>query len=187
MISHIIPFFGNLNSKKSEMTGQKGDFRGVLAAMALFLSTYVNKIDKKGRVSVPARFRSVLVENGLESVVLFPTVNGDAIDGCGMDVMEKLLEKIGSFDPLSEDRESFADVLMSDAVELSFDGDGRIMIPAEMLENAGIDGQCAFVGRGDSFQIWQPEAFMLRKKEAQARARTRRADSTNRNSGGGNG
>lgn len=145
--------------------------------MALFLSTYINKIDKKGRVSVPARFRSVLAENGFESVVLFPTVNGDAIDACGMNVMEKLLEKIGSFDPLSEDRESFADVLMSDAIELSFDGDGRIMIPIEMLEDAKISGQCAFVGRGDSFQIWQPEAFTTRKKEARARAKTKRADS----------
>lgn len=147
--------------------------------MALFLSTYVNKIDKKGRVSVPARFRSVLAENGFDSVVLFPTVNGDAIDGCGMDVMEKLLEKIGSFDPLSEDRESFADALMPDALELSFDGDGRITIPTDMLEDAGIDGECAFVGRGDSFQIWQPEAFTARKKEARARAKSKRAGSTN--------
>lgn len=143
--------------------------------MALFLSTYVNKIDKKGRVSVPARFRSVLAGKGFETVVLFPTVNGDAIDACGMDVMEKLLEKIGGFDPLSEDRESVADVLMSDAIELSIDGDGRIMIPLDMVKEAGIDGQCAFVGRGDSFQIWNPEAFEARKKQARERTRSRRA------------
>ena len=145
--------------------------------MALFLSTYVNKIDKKGRVSVPARFRTVLAGKGFDSVVLFPTVNGDAIDGCGMDVMERLLEKICGFDPLSEDRESYADALMSDAIELTIDGDGRIMIPLDMLENAGIDGQCAFVGRGDSFQIWQPEAFEIRKKEARTRAANKRASS----------
>ncbi|TNE33634.1 MAG: division/cell wall cluster transcriptional repressor MraZ [Alphaproteobacteria bacterium] len=143
--------------------------------MALFLSTYVNKVDKKGRVSVPARFRSVLAGKGYESVIIFPTVNGDAIDACGMDVMEGLLEKIGGFDPLSEDRESYADVLMSDAVELSIDGDGRIVIPEEMLNAAGIDGTCAFVGRGDSFQIWQPEAFEARKKIARERTQARRA------------
>ncbi|MCF8469009.1 MAG: hypothetical protein K9G33_16555 [Sneathiella sp.] len=155
--------------------------------MALFLSTYVNKIDKKGRVSVPARFRVILAEKGLESIVLLPTINGDAIDACGMDVMEGLLEKIGGFDPLSEDRESFADALMSDAVELAIDGDGRIMIPADMLRNAGIDGLCAFVGRGDSFQIWQPEAFEVRKKEARARAVNQRAASSNiKMDGGGN-
>ena len=155
--------------------------------MALFLSTYVNKIDKKGRVSVPARFRAILADKGFESVVLLPTINGDAIDACGMDVMEGLLEKIGAFNPLSEDRESFADALMSDAVELVIDGDGRIMIPADMLRNANIDGQCAFVGRGDSFQIWQPEAFEVRKKEARARAVNQRANSSNvKMEGGGN-
>jgi len=145
--------------------------------MALFLSTYVNKVDKKGRVSVPSRFRSVLTGKGFESIVLFPTVNGDAIDACGMDVMENLLEKIGGFDPLSEDRESYADVLMSDAIELSVDGDGRIMVPLDMLEEAGIEvgGQCAFVGRGDSFQIWNPAAFATRKKMARERTRNRRA------------
>lgn len=154
--------------------------------MALFLSTYVNKIDKKGRVSVPARFRSVLAGNGFDSVVLLPTINGDAIDACGMDVMERLLEKIGGFDPLSEDRESYADALMSDAIELPIDGDGRIMIPLDMLKNAGIDGQCAFVGRGDSFQIWQPDAFEVRKKEARARAAGKRAASS-RSDGGSDG
>src|SRR5690606_10538692 len=134
--------------------------------MALFLSTYVNKIDKKGRVSVPARFRAVLAGKGSDSVVLVPTIDGNAIDACGM----RLLEKMGGFDPLSEDRESYADALMSDAIELTIDGDGRITIPLEMLEGAGISTQCAFVGRGDAFQIWEPQAFEVRKKEARARA-----------------
>ncbi|PHQ69250.1 MAG: division/cell wall cluster transcriptional repressor MraZ [Sneathiella sp.] len=153
--------------------------------MALFLSTYVNKVDKKGRVSVPSRFRSVLVDKGFETVVLFPTINGDAIDACGMDVMENLLEKIGGFDPLSEDRESYADVLMSDAIELAVDGDGRIMIPLDMLIDADIKagGQCAFVGRGDSFQIWNPDAFAARKKLAQERTRSRRAAGAGSNGG----
>ena len=152
--------------------------------MALFLSTYVNKIDKKGRVSVPARFRTVLAGKGFDSVVLLPTIKGDAIDACGMDVMERLLDKIGGFDPLSEDRESYADALMSDAIELPIDGDGRIMIPLEMVESADIKGRCAFVGRGDSFQIWQPEAFEVRKKQARARAAGKRAASSQGQEGG---
>ncbi|GLQ05995.1 division/cell wall cluster transcriptional repressor MraZ [Sneathiella chinensis] len=145
--------------------------------MALFLSKFENKVDKKGRVSVPARFRSVLAEKGYGSVVLFPTVEGDAINACGMDVMEGLLERIGGFDPFSEERDSDADVLMAEAVELPIDGDGRIMIPQELLDQAGIDGACLFAGRGDSFQIWRPEAFEERMKQAKERARAKRARS----------
>ncbi len=146
--------------------------------MSLFLSKFVNKIDKKGRVSVPARFRAILQDKGFSAVVLFPTVNGDAIECCGMDVMEGLLTKIGPFDPFSEERESFADAIMNDAVELPIDGDGRIMISADMLEEAGISGQCTFVGRGDSFQIWNPQALEVRLKQSKERARQKRKSSS---------
>ncbi len=142
--------------------------------MSLFLSTHKNKIDKKGRVSVPARFRSNLLGRGYESVVLFPSFEGSCINACDMGVMEGLLEKIGGFDPFSEDRESDADVLMAEAVDLAIDGDGRILIPADLIEQAGLDGECVFVGRGDSFQIWRPDAFETRMKEVKERARLKR-------------
>lgn len=153
--------------------------------MTLFLSTFVNRIDKKGRVSVPARFRAILSERGSSAVVVFPTVNGDAIEACAMSVMEQLLEKIGGFDPFSEDRESFADAIMTEAVELPIDGDGRIMLPEAILAGAGIDGQCAFVGRGDSFQIWNPEAFKLRLAQSKERARQKRLTSSAADTDGG--
>ncbi len=143
--------------------------------MALFLSTVQNKIDKKGRVSVPARFRSILAERGHASVVLFPSFEGDAINACDMGVMEGLLEKIGGFDPFSEDRESDADALMAEAIELSIDGDGRITVPLSLAEDVGIADHCVFVGRGDSFQIWAPEKFEARMKAVKERARLKRA------------
>ncbi|MBO6825970.1 MAG: hypothetical protein JJ879_07195 [Sneathiella sp.] len=143
--------------------------------MALFLSTIQNKIDKKGRVSVPARFRSILSERGYSSIVLFPSFEGEAINACDMGVMEGLLEKIGGFDPFSEDRESDADALMAAAVELPIDGDGRITIPPTLTEEIGIEDQCVFVGRGDSFQIWAPEPFDTRMKAVKERARLKRA------------
>lgn len=123
---------------------------------------------------MPARFRAILLEKGSAAVVVFPTVNGDAIEACAMSVMEQLLQKIGSFDPFSEERESFADAIMTEAVELPIDGDGRIMLPDSILAGAGIDGNCAFVGRGDSFQIWNPDAFKQRLQQSKERARQKR-------------
>lgn len=143
--------------------------------MALFLSKFTNKIDKKGRVSVPARFRSALAAKGFASVVLFPTINGDAINACGMDVMEELLQRMGGFDPYSEEQDSDAEVLMAESVELPIDGDGRIVIPLDMLADAGISGSCVFAGRGDSFRIWQPEAYEVNAAQAKEKARAKRA------------
>ncbi len=143
--------------------------------MGLFLSKYTNKIDKKGRVSVPARFRSVLAESGSAMVVLLPTIDGDAINGCGMDVMEGLQQSIGSFNPYSAAQDSEVGVLMTDALELPIDGDGRIVIPLDLLEEVGIEGTCVFAGRGDSFPIWQPEAFEAQMRAAKEQARAKRA------------
>ncbi|WP_169568422.1 division/cell wall cluster transcriptional repressor MraZ [Sneathiella limimaris] len=142
--------------------------------MSLFLSTVTNKIDKKGRVSVPARFRSNLALRGFETVILFPSIDGDCLNACDMGVMEGLLQKIGGFDPMSAERDDEADVLMAEAIELPIDGDGRIMIPLHMVEEAGFEGECVFVGRGDSFQIWHPEAFKARMQKAKAKAREKR-------------
>ena len=122
-----------------------GNLRGS-RGMSLFLSTHTNKIDKKGRVSVPARFRSNLIGRGYEAVVLFPSFEGNCINACDMGVMEGLLEKIGGFDPFSEARESDADVLMAEAGEFSIDGDGRIMVPEQMVEQIGLDGECCVAG-----------------------------------------
>ncbi len=148
--------------------------------MALFLSTYVNKIDKKGRVSVPARFRAVLAEQNaatpsFNGVVAFLSLSSPAIEGCGMDFMESLNRGLDDFNPFSDEHDDFADALMPLSFELPFDGDGRISLPAELLEEANITDRAAFVGRGERFQIWEPEAFRLRQAEALERARKNRA------------
>lgn len=143
--------------------------------MALFLSKYENKIDKKGRVSVPARFRSVLMEKGFSTVILLPTIDGDAITACGMDVMLQMQESMGPYDPYSAEQDSDMGALMTDSHELPIDGDGRIVVPLELLEKAGITDRCVFAGRGRDFQLWEPEAFDANMDVMRARARVKKA------------
>ncbi len=142
--------------------------------MALFLSTYVNKVDKKGRVSVPARFRAVLAGPGFNGVVLFPSFVSPAIEGCGMEFMLSLSRSIGAFDPFSTRYDDFADAILPEAHELPFDSEGRILLPEPLIAHAGLSDMAAFVGRGERFQIWEPEAFKARRAEARSRAREQR-------------
>lgn len=137
--------------------------------MALFLSTFINKVDKKGRVSVPARYRAVLSESG-RGVIVFPSYTVPAIEACGEDFMEGLQERLGGFDPFSQERDDLALAIMSDSYELNLDGEGRIMLPEPLLSHAGISDSAAFVGQGDRFQIWEPEAAERYKHEARRRA-----------------
>ena len=70
----------------------------------MFLSTYENKIDKKGRVSVPANFRSHLNSVGYNGFITYPSFNHPALEACSQDRIEKLSNTIDSLNPFEEKR-----------------------------------------------------------------------------------
>ncbi len=142
----------------------------------LFLSTYTNKVDRKGRVSVPATFRSCLASHRYPNlVILFPSFKVDALDGSGSDRMEEMKNRLEALDQFSQERDDLA-MLFADAHQLTMDGEGRIILPEELKEHAHIGDECAFVGLGASFQIWEPSRFAAHR--AEARERTRRQGTT---------
>ncbi|HTH97756.1 MAG TPA: division/cell wall cluster transcriptional repressor MraZ [Stellaceae bacterium] len=134
--------------------------------MALFLSTFTNKVDKKGRVSVPASFRQTLAGQSFHGVIVIPSLTVNALECSGMDRMEDTMTRLDTLEPQSEQYRalisSFADVQ-----QLAFDPEGRIVIPRDLLDEIGIDDTAAFVGQGATFEIWEPEAH----KQYKARAR----------------
>ncbi len=142
--------------------------------MALFLSTFTNKIDKKGRVSVPASFRNALAGQEFHGIIAYASFINPCIEACGFDRIAKLSASIESLEPFSEERDAFATAILGGAVQLSFDGEGRVLLPETLLEGAAIKEQALFVGKGETFEIWQPEAFAEYAARARALAREKR-------------
>lgn len=138
--------------------------------MALFIDTFTNKIDRKGRISVPAPYRAALAGQVFQGIVAFPSFKYPAIQCAGMDWMTALTENVGKVDLFSDEHDDLASTLFSDAKQLAFDGEGRIVLPASMIEYAGITELAAFVGRGGYFEIWEPAAHDVYKAEARRRA-----------------
>ena len=127
--------------------------------MGLFLSSYENNLDAKGRVCVPAPFRSALMNENFAGVVLYRSFTHNCIEGLSMSRMEKMAnatDKMGVFDNELDDLSA---MLFADARPLQFDVTGRIIIPTDLLKHANIHNSALFVGRGNSFQIWNPEDF----------------------------
>ena len=127
--------------------------------MSLFLSSYENRLDTKGRISVPASFRASVNNEKFAGVVLFRSFTNNCIEGMSMSRMEQMAaatDKMGLFDSELDDLTA---MLFADARQLAFDVTGRIVIPADLLKHAGITDRAVFVGRGNSFQIWNPDAF----------------------------
>lgn len=136
--------------------------------MALFLSTHVNKIDKKGRVSVPASFRAALSSQSFQGVVLFRGQSHACLEGFGHDYMDEIGARLDRFDLFSEEQDELATAIFAQAAPLPFDGEGRILLPPDLMEHAGLDGEAAFAGMGRKFQIWAPEALRSRAEQARA-------------------
>ena len=94
----------------------------------MFLSSYENKIDKKGRVSVPVTFRSHLSSLGFNGFVGYPSFNHAALEACSQDRIEKLSNTIDSLNPFEEKRDFFATSILSESENLNFDTEGRISL-----------------------------------------------------------
>ena len=127
--------------------------------MNIFLSKYINNLDKKSRVSVPASYRLALVGQSFNGIIAYPSFRNKCIEACSISRLEQLSQVIQSLDPYSEERDAFETMILGEAVQLAFDGEGRVVLPKSLLEHAEISEQVYFVGKGVMFEMWQPQNF----------------------------
>jgi len=136
----------------------------------LFFSTFVNKVDRKGRVSVPATFRAAVADQSFPGIIVFPSFKYTALDASGIRRMEEMSERLNTLDEFSDEHENLA-MLFAAAQPLPFDTEGRIVLPESLVEYAHVTESAAFVGLGKSFQIWEPNRFADHQATLRERAR----------------
>lgn len=143
--------------------------------MDRFVSTFTNKIDAKGRVSIPAPFRAVLERDAYPGgIYCYPSLDAPALDAGGQRLAHKIDALLERLPPYSEERDELSVALLGDVQVLSIDGDGRIILPEDLRKHAGLQNRVAFVGLGDKFQLWEPERFEERRKAAREKVRDHR-------------
>jgi Uncharacterized protein conserved in bacteria len=143
--------------------------------MNRFLSNATNRIDSKGRVSVPSIFRSVLARNGTEELYAYQDFVFPAISMAGPDVLERLERMIGSQDPFSLESNRMSLLIHGGGVFMKLDAEGRLTVTDFIRDFTGITDRVTFAGRGDHFQLWEPSAFEAMQAEAR-RERMRAAN-----------
>lgn len=134
--------------------------------MNIFLSKYINKIDKKGRVSIPASYRLALAKERFNGIIVYPSFKNNCIEACSMSRLEELGRIIQNLDPYSDERDAFETIVLGEALQLQFDNEGRVILPAYLTEQAGVSAQACFVGKGLVFEIWNPANFEQYLKSA---------------------
>lgn len=137
--------------------------------MDRFLSNAVNRIDAKGRVSVPAHFRAVVQKRGYTDLYALRALDIPALDVGGLDLLDRYEQRIALEDPFLQTADDMSFFCHGDGAFLKLDQDGRITVTDFIREHTGISSEVAFVGRGNFFQMWEPDR--LRAYGAEVRAR----------------
>ena len=132
-----------------------------------FLSTFENKIDRKGRVSIPAPYRNTL-EQISQSLIVTRSLTHDCLEGQGAARIDQIVSVLDTMDSLSEETE-ILQTMLSSAMTMKIDNEGRILLPEEFLAYAHITDMVVFAGAGRLFRLWSPDRW--RKFEDGSRKR----------------
>lgn len=142
--------------------------------MSQFLGTHQNRLDSKGRVSVPAPFRTVLREDDGATLVLRPSHKHPCIEAWPTRAFAELAAPLNSLDLFSEDHDDLQTALYADAFPVEPDREGRIVMPESLQHHANLTDAVVFMGMGRMFQVWEPAAAARRAAEARERTAARR-------------
>ncbi|GAA0547096.1 MraZ protein [Rhizomicrobium palustre] len=141
-----------------------------------FISTFAGTLDGKGRVCIPAPWRSILAAQETGGVYLCPTLEGGSLDGFGQVLMDSECQRLDAMDPfLSEMHDAIASQISAESMLLPIDENGRVRLPENFIAAAGLKDKVVFVGLGRKFQIWDPDTYAPVKARRLAAARAARA------------
>lgn len=131
--------------------------------MKLFLSRSVHKVDKKGRVSVPSGFRTVLGERLSDGLGLNIPLSGiKCIEASPFEHVEERFMQLSRLNADLPEPSALFHQCLGSLAQAPVDKEGRIVLPPHLMEHAGIVDSAIFVGMGHTFQIWEAEALAAR-------------------------
>lgn len=165
----------------------EGGVRGVRlrSPETSFLGSHINKIDGKGRVAAPADFRRALEGDPIRGFYCLPSLRGPYLECGGGDLITFFKEMISELQPFEEDREELEAHLLGQVRSLTFDTEGRVVVPENLRAHAELSDRVLFQGRGETFWIMKAEGAEERLATSRERARAALLRLRNPKRGGG--
>lgn len=137
-----------------------------------FTANYSNKVDAKGRVSVPARYRALLERSEFSGIVVYESFKLPCLEASSREYMDELSQRLAEdFGAFEDEKEALAATILGAAFDLPFDGGGRILLPQSLMQFASITDMAVFVGVGEKILIWEPAAWEAYRDAQREKAR----------------
>ena len=131
----------------------------------MLLGEHDHSLDDKNRLTLPARFRASLGDG---------VVVTRGMDGClyayAADDWQRLAERIRGLDPLSRESRMMRRHFFAGAVSADLDRQGRMVLPASLLEAAGIEREVTVAGVYDHLEIWDRAKWRVHLHEVEGSA-----------------
>ncbi len=124
----------------------------------MFIGHFTHTIDSKGRLSVPIKFREE-INSDSKGIVYITTDLDPCLVIYTLDEWNTLLEKINSFPVMNQGVKAYRRLIFSRATECTLDKQGRILIPQNLREHAGLSGDSYLVGNNKKIEIWNPKKW----------------------------
>ena len=132
-----------------------------------FRGTFDQKVDGKGRVSIPAPFRRVLEAGdpdwteGLNPnlVIVFGDHRRKYLEVYTIEAIDEVDELIATMDRASIEREMLETLFNAQTHPTNVDETGRLVLPQKLRQKIGLENEAFFISKGDTFQIWNPETY----------------------------
>lgn len=120
----------------------------------MFLGQYHHSFDDKNRLTVPSRFREPIaggafVVQGLDPNLMVLTPEA-------FEIIYQRIMAMNLTDPVAR---LLRRIILGNASQLDVDSAGRILLPQNLREFAGLQGEAVLVGQGDYFEIWSPDRW----------------------------
>jgi MraZ protein len=125
----------------------------------MFRGQFSHSVDAKGRVSLPARFRDVLVADGDARFVLTPAVFDPCLHLYPMKAWEEFERKVSELPSLDATAIRFRRLYVSAAVECELDGSGRVLVPPHLREKIKLDKDALWAGMGRTLELWAKSSW----------------------------
>ena len=127
----------------------------------MLIGTYRHSMDSKNRMRIPSKFKGELGSNCI--ITKGTGVNLMVFSGSGF---ESLYEKLSTISIFDEEAQKPVRKFLSSAFEAEEDGQGRILLPKELLLHAEITKNVVFVGVGNRVEIWAEEIWDKMQEES---------------------
>lgn len=156
-----------------------------MSVLDRFVANFTNRLDSKGRLSIPAPFRAVLARDGFEGLYIHPSLDQQALDCGGHALIAQIDGLLDRFRPYTPEHDVYSVALMGVSETLKVDAEGRIILTDSLKDFAKIGSEATFVGQGYKFQIWEPSRFRSHLEEARNQVRELRKELGARHVGAG--